>query len=70
MVQAYWTSFIRCFDPNTHRLRGTPKWEAWTQGNAFQRLKFETNATCMEAVPADQQARCKYLSSIGVSLEQ
>ncbi|KAK3112677.1 hypothetical protein LTR53_010795 [Teratosphaeriaceae sp. CCFEE 6253] len=70
VIQGYWTSFIRCYDPNTHRLPGTPVWEAWTSDNEFQRLRFQTNATQMEAVPADQQARCAYLASIGVSLEQ
>jgi carboxylesterase type B len=70
IVQGYWTSFIRCYDPNTHRLPGTPVWEAWTTDNSYQRLKFETNSTYMEAVPADQQSRCAYLASIGVSLEQ
>ena len=70
VVQGYWTSFIRCFDPNTHRVPGTPVWDAWTRDNDFVRLKFETNATRMESVPSDQQARCAYLASIGVSLRQ
>ncbi|KAI7002083.1 alpha/beta-hydrolase [Hortaea werneckii] len=25
VVQGYWTSFIRCYDPNTHRLPGSPE---------------------------------------------
>ncbi|TKA71026.1 hypothetical protein B0A55_06028 [Friedmanniomyces simplex] len=70
IIQGYWTSFIRCYNPNTHRLAGTPEWEAWTADNEFQRLMFQTNNTHMEAVPADQQARCAYLASIGLSLEQ
>lgn len=70
VVQAYWTSFIRSYNPNTYRLPGTPEWEEWTTSNAFQRLMFQTNVTQMEAVPADQQARCAYLSSIGLDLEQ
>ena len=70
VIQGYWTSFIRCYNPNTHRLPGTPLWEEWTQSNSFQRLMFQTNNTHMEAVPTDQQARCAYLSSIGLSLEQ
>ncbi|KAK5127523.1 hypothetical protein LTR85_006862 [Meristemomyces frigidus] len=70
VVQGYWTSFIRSFDPNKYRLSGTPMWEAWTQSNSYQRLMFQTNNTHMERVPADQQARCAYLASIGVSLEQ
>ncbi|EMC97540.1 hypothetical protein BAUCODRAFT_147606 [Baudoinia panamericana UAMH 10762] len=70
VVQGYWTSFIRSYNPNTYRLAGTPTWEAWTTGNRYQRLMFQTNNTTMETVPSDQQARCIYLSSIGLSLEQ
>ncbi|KAK4959682.1 hypothetical protein LTR66_012978 [Elasticomyces elasticus] len=69
VVQAYWTSFIRSFDPNTHRLPGTPVWEEWTKGG-YQRLMFQTNNTHMETVPLDQRERCAYLSSIGVSIAQ
>ncbi|KAL8657382.1 MAG: hypothetical protein Q9226_001963, partial [Calogaya cf. arnoldii] len=29
VLQHYWISFIRDFDPNTHRLPGTPRWEEW-----------------------------------------
>ncbi|KAK5133937.1 hypothetical protein LTR08_007057 [Meristemomyces frigidus] len=70
VVQGYWTSFIRSYDPNTYRLPGTPTWEAWTKENEFQRLMFQTGNTQMEAVPADQQARCAYLAGIGPSLLQ
>lgn len=70
VVQGYWTSFIRCYDPNTHRLPGSPEWQAWSKDNEFARLMFQTNNTQMETVPADQQGRCEYLSSIGVSLRQ
>jgi len=70
VAQGYWTSFIRCYNPNTHRQPGTPEWQAWTRANPEQRLMFQTGNTTMEAVPADQQARCAYLSSIGVQLQQ
>ncbi|KAK4951517.1 hypothetical protein LTR10_010493 [Elasticomyces elasticus] len=70
VIQSYWTSFIRCYNPNTHRAYGAPEWQAWTADNEFQRLMFQTNNTHMEAVPTDQQARCAYLASIGISLEQ
>lgn len=69
VVQAYWTSFIRSFNPNTYRLAGSPEWDSWTK-NGYQRLMFQTNNTHMEEVPADQKARCAYLSSIGVALKQ
>lgn len=71
VVQGYWTSFIRSFDPNTYRVPNTPVWEAWTKGSGtYQRLMFQTNNTHMETVPQDQQERCAYLSSIGIDLEQ
>ena len=69
-MQAYWTSFIRSYDPNTHRLPGTPKWEAWTTEHTYRRLRFQTNDTAMEDVPSDQKNRCSYLNSIGLSLHQ
>ena len=70
IIQAYWTSFIRTYNPNTHRLSGTPTWEAWTVENRDRRLLFQTNTTAMEDVPLDQKARCAYLASIGLSLNQ
>lgn len=70
VVQAYWTSFIRSYDPNKYRLPGTPKWEPWTKNDYYRRLMFKTNETEMETVPEDQQKRCAYLSNIGVSLMQ
>jgi len=70
VVQGYWTSFIRSFDPNIHRLEGTPTWEEWGSDEGYQRLMFQTNNTHMEMVPDDQKARCAYLNSIGVDLKQ
>ncbi|KAL9008748.1 MAG: hypothetical protein Q9173_006157, partial [Seirophora scorigena] len=36
VLQHYWISFIRAFDPNTYRLDGTPRWEEWTAAS-FER---------------------------------
>lgn len=69
VVQAYWTSFIRSYDPNVHRLPGSPMWNVWTE-NGYQRLMFQTNNTQMEVVDAGLQARCSYLWSIGPALNQ
>lgn len=69
LMQGYWTSFIRSFDPNTHRAPGSPEWQAWGSGsNAFNRIFIRTNETKMETVSADQQKRCSYLQSIAVDL--
>ncbi|QIW98121.1 hypothetical protein AMS68_003639 [Peltaster fructicola] len=70
VVQGYWTSFIRSYDPNTYRKDGTPEWEKWTKQNAYARLMFQTNNTHMEVVPSDQQTRCGYLSSLADDLRQ
>jgi carboxylesterase type B len=71
VVQGYWTSFIRSYNPNTYRVKGSPQWERWTAGDGYwNRLMFRTNQTMMEKVPEKQQERCGYLSSIGLSLKQ
>lgn len=70
VIQAYWTSFIRCYDPNTYKKAGTPTWDQWTKSNYNRRLMFQTNNNSMESVPADQQERCGYLSSIALSQKQ
>ena len=67
VIQAYWTSFIRSFNPNTHRLAGTPAWEPF--GTQQARLKIQTNATAMEVVPSDQAERCAFLNSISVQIQ-
>lgn len=69
LIQGYWTSFIRSYNPNTYRLAGAPEWQEWSV-EGKQRLLFQTNGTSMESVPEAQRARCAYLSSIGVDLRQ
>lgn len=70
VIQSYWTSFIRSFDPNTFRLPDTAEWEAWN-GSSQHRLLFQTGGnTTMEAVAEDARQRCKYLTEIGAVLKQ
>ena len=71
LIQGYWTSFIRAYDPNVYRADGAPTWEEWSV-EGKRRLMFATpaNGTMMESVPEDQKARCAYLSSIGLELRQ
>lgn len=69
VIQGYWASFIRSYDPNKHRFKGAPVWEEWTQ-KGVGRLLFEVNGTKMETVSSQQQERCAYLSGIGPSIEQ
>ncbi|KAI8962112.1 alpha/beta-hydrolase [Daldinia sp. FL1419] len=70
IIQAYWTSFIRTFDPNTHRHPDSVHWERWDPDKQ-NRLLFETggNAT-MEIVAGDKQKSCKYFASIGADVRQ
>lgn len=69
IIQGYWTSFIRSYNPNTYRAAGTPEWQEWTV-DGKERLLLQTSGTMMESVPQDQRERCAYLSSIGVDLRQ
>lgn len=67
VVQGYWTSFIRSYNPNTYRASGTPEWKQWGD---YQRLMFQTHNTSMETVPAIQKTRCTYWADQGVSFGQ
>ena len=70
-IQGYWTSFIRSYDPNAHRLEGTPRWDEWRAGAWGPRLLFETeDATGMEAVSDTLRAQCEHAFGIGVDIKQ
>ncbi|KAH8819024.1 triacylglycerol lipase [Xylogone sp. PMI_703] len=69
LMQAYWTSFIRTHNPNTYRLRGSPRWELWNPAE-MNRIRFQTNATRMENVDEETRVRCAYFYSIGLALHQ
>lgn len=70
VLQGYWSSFIRTYDPNTYRAPGSVKWETWTDKRK-QRILFETGGvTRMEKVSRDQEKKCDYLTSIGVEIRQ
>lgn len=71
VMQGYWTSFIRTFNPNTYRYPGSPEWKPWgTGGGGYNRIFIQTGNTSMETVPMDQRSRCAYLSSISLDLRQ
>ncbi|KAH7018060.1 Alpha/Beta hydrolase protein [Microdochium trichocladiopsis] len=78
VVQGYWTSFIRTLDPNSHRVPGSAEWENW-EGKmdgpaAGKRLLFSTGGgTTMEGVDdgvENQTAKCRYLETIALDLQQ
>lgn len=70
VMQGYWTSFIRSYDPNTHRHPGSPEWEMWGSSGGHRRIFIKTGQTRMESVPVGQRMRCDYLTGIGVTLGQ
>ncbi|MCJ1437244.1 hypothetical protein MMC27_006630 [Xylographa pallens] len=67
VMQGYWTSFIRNFDPNTNRAEGTPEWKPWGGG---QRMRLVANGSAMEGVEERQGERCMYISGIEVEIDQ
>ena len=70
VIQGYWTSFIRSFDPNKYRYPGSASWVPWTDRNQ-ERLLFETGgSTKMEKIDAGLRQRCDYWASIGESIRQ
>ncbi|KAI8631886.1 vacuolar triacylglycerol lipase [Xylariaceae sp. FL1651] len=70
VIQAYWTSFIRSFNPNTYRYPGSAYWEIWSP-RAQTRLLFETGGgTTMEVVDQDKRTKCDYFNSIGLAIKQ
>lgn len=71
-IQAYWTSFIRTFNPNTFMEEGSTVWERFSK-EGMERILFESGNASMEAVPqgpGSQGERCAFNSKIGPSLQQ
>src|SRR5665213_687002 len=63
LMQGYWTSFIRTFNPNTHRAVGAPLWTPFTNG---RRILIQTNTTTMETISDEQMTKCNFLTGIGI----
>ncbi|GAP85073.1 putative cholinesterase [Rosellinia necatrix] len=70
VIQAYWTSFIRSFDPNTYRLNGSARWDAWDPSRKNRLLFSNAGKTGMETVDEGIQAKCSYFYSIGSLIRQ
>ncbi|KAM5527194.1 triacylglycerol lipase [Fusarium oxysporum f. sp. phaseoli] len=68
VMQGYWTSFIRSFDPNKHRYPEAAEWKRWKAGRP-QRLVFGTGGTTsVEEIPSDLKVKCKYWAEHGVQM--
>ncbi|KAF5665927.1 lipase 2 [Fusarium heterosporum] len=68
IVQKYWISFVRSFDPNTHRDKDAPEWDNW--GDGQNRLVFELNNNTMETVDEGQRERCQAWLDLSDSTRQ
>ena len=68
VIQAYWTSFVRTLNPNTHRHPGSARWKSWTE-ESEARLLFDVGGkTSMEKLDAGLQQRCQFWADNGLSL--
>ncbi|PBP16733.1 triacylglycerol lipase-like protein [Diplocarpon rosae] len=75
LIQAYWTSFIRTYNPNTHKLDSAPTWETFgsglVDGNGSRlHIPNQPELVSMGHPPPEQITRCVYLSGIGASIAQ
>lgn len=71
VVQQYWASFIKYYDPNVGRAKGSAEWKTFGLNGQQQRMLFDSNGeTSMEIVASDQQKKCAYLQGIGPSIKQ
>ncbi|KAJ1324078.1 acetylcholinesterase [Microdochium nivale] len=75
VMQGYWTSFMRSLDPSVHRAAGSAEWTAWRgKYDEGKRVLVSTGGkTEMQRVEEHmpgQVARCEYLATIAVPLEQ
>ena len=76
LMQKYWISFIKSFDPNSARDPNSPTWEKWTASRddkvGLKRLLVQggTKKSVMEEVRTVQRTRCDTLLSWGIELKQ
>ncbi|KAF4962441.1 hypothetical protein FSARC_9470 [Fusarium sarcochroum] len=70
LVQGYWSSFIRSFDPNKYRHNSSVEWQAWSE-EGKKRIVFETGGkTRIETPGQDLQKKCDYFATIGAQIRQ
>ena len=63
---AYWLSFVRAGDPNTHRLAGSAEWPAYSAGAPGTRKRIslqEVPASYGEVEPELEAKRCAFAQS-------
>ncbi|KAF8508626.1 triacylglycerol lipase-like protein [Hysterangium stoloniferum] len=69
ILQAYYTNFVRFFDPNAQPVNGSVFWPEF-DSNSNLRLLLQVNATTVEKVPSAQLSRCNFWKNIAINLEQ
>ena len=65
IVQAYWTSFMKNFDPNKDRAVGSKEWSKW---DGKSQLLFETGDTRMAPLLEEHKRECEYLNGVAVEM--
>ncbi len=79
LMQGYWISFIRAYNPNVYRVQGAPAWDDWgkNDGSGGNRLLVQNpgpngdiGTTKMETVDAEARGRCAQLLQWGVAIKQ
>ncbi|PGG99418.1 hypothetical protein AJ79_08534 [Helicocarpus griseus UAMH5409] len=72
VMQGYWTSFIRSFNPNKHRAKGSPEWKPLKEkkdDRELSRLHIKTGETGMKPIDRRQNEACSYFVKVGVELK-
>lgn len=79
MMQSYWISFIRYFDPNSGREVGSPVWADWGTPDAKGGNRLLVNSpattgsidsTVMELIDDDYRHKCSVLGAWAVAIKQ
>ena len=64
---AYWLSFVRSGNPNTHKLARAPTWPAYTTSQTQRVVLTEGTETksgsTVETIPAAERQRCAFVAS-------
>jgi carboxylesterase type B len=69
-MYAYWLSFVRSANPNTHKLARSPVWDPYSASHRVRIVLQDDphntttrSGSFMEAEPADETARCAFIAS-------
>ncbi len=64
---AYWLSFVRSGNPNTHKLASSPEWDSYSPVKPTRMVLQEgtpsSSSSFVEGIPAVQVSRCAFVTS-------